>query len=71
MQIHKYERFFGNRTHQLNRVYSVRLSYGDISILNAHYPGESISFQIRSAINALQQHDRSSQGSCNTSSENM
>ena len=72
MRIHKYQTYgYAGRTQHLNKVYSVRLSSSDIDILNEYYPGESISFQVRSAINALRRHDSSSQGECNTSSGNM
>lgn len=72
MQIHKYETYSrARRSHHLDKVYSVRLSDSDINILNAYYPGESISFQVRSAINALRRHNSSSQGECNTSPESL
>ena len=58
MQSHCYEPFHDcfRRTHHLDKLYSVRLSDTEIRILNEYYPGESLSFQLRSAIHALRRH---------------
>lgn len=64
MQSHLYESFHDcfRRTHHFNKPYSVRLSDNEIRILNEYYPGESLSFQIRSAIHSLRRHGNPSQG---------
>lgn len=58
MRVHKYQPYsYCGRSQGLCKVYSVRLSSSDIEILNSYFPGENLSFQIRSAINALRHGD--------------
>lgn len=48
--------------HHLTKVFSVRLSDEELCILNRYFPGENLSFQMRSAIHALGRHGELSQG---------
>ena len=65
MQSHFYEDssiWNRRRNHHLTKTVTVRLSKEEIDILNRFVPADSLSFQIRSAIHALQRHGGLSQG---------
>lgn len=44
--------------HHLTKIVTVRLSDRELRVLDRHFPGASLSYQIRSAIHALDQKNR-------------